>query len=176
MLNLSSERLRFERYTMEDVPLVLELVTDPAVMQYIGNGQVKDIDYATHLIERMLEQYKNFDDYGLHKLIHKETGAFIGHAGLVAQLLDDAFEIELGYWIAPDYWQQGYGFEAAEALKSYADEEMYLERYVSAIQVGNSGSKKIALKNGMQLEKVIEMEGKQVEIYVIENEIDFEEE
>ena len=56
------------------------------------------------------------------------------------------------------------------------DEEMYLERYVSAIQVGNTGSKKMALKNGMQLEKVIEMEGKQVEIYVIENEIEFEEE
>ena len=53
---------------------------------------------------------------------------------------------------------------------------MYLERYVSAIRVGNTGSKQIALKNGMRLEKVIEMEGKQVEIYVIENDIDFEEE
>lgn len=175
MLNLATTRLRFERYTINDIPEVLKLVTNPAVMQYIGNGQIKDLAYAEHLIERMLEQYKNFDDYGLHKLIHQETGAFIGHAGLVAQLIDDAFEIELGYWIAPDFWQQGYGFEAAEALKRYADEEMYLERYVSAIQVGNTGSKQIALKNGMQLEKVIEMEGKQVEIYVIENEIEFEE-
>lgn len=175
MLNLATTRLRFERYTMNDVPEVFKLVTNPAVMQYIGNGKAKDLAYAEQLIERMLEQYKNFDDYGLHKLIHQETGAFIGHAGLVAQLIDDAFEIELGYWIAPAYWQQGYGFEAAEALKHYADEEMYLERYVSAIQVGNTGSKQIALKNGMQLEKVIEMEGKQVEIYVIENEIEFEE-
>ena len=91
---------------------------------------------------------------------------------MVAQIIDDAFEMELGYWIAPDYWQQGYGFEAARALKHYANEEIYLERYVSAIQVGNTGSKQIALKNGMKLEKVITMEGKQVEIYVIENEIE----
>ena len=176
MLNLTTERLRFERYTKDDLDFVMQLVLDARVMQFIGDGTVKDEAYAKHLIERMLEQYKNFDDYGLHKLIHKETGAYIGHAGLVAQILDDAFEMELGYWIAPDYWQQGYGFEAAQALKHYADEVMYLERYVSAIQVGNTGSKQIALKNGMQLEKVIEMEGKSVEIYVIENEIEFDEE
>lgn len=48
----------------------------------------------------------------------------------------------------------------------YADEEMWLHRYISAIQVGNEGSKRIALKNGMHLEKVIEMDGKTVEIYV----------
>ncbi|MEK4129840.1 GNAT family N-acetyltransferase [Solibacillus sp. FSL W8-0474] len=172
MLNLQTERLRFEQYTLEDVEIVTVLVTDARVMQFIGDGHVKDQAYAKHLIERMLEQYRNFGDYGLHKLIHKETGDFIGHAGMVAQIIDDAFEMELGYWIAPDYWQQGYGFEAARALKQYADEEMYLERYVSAIQVGNTGSKQIALKNGMKLEKVITMEGKSVEIYVIENEIE----
>ncbi|MBD8032812.1 MULTISPECIES: GNAT family N-acetyltransferase [Solibacillus] len=172
MLNLQTERLRFEQYTLEDVEVVTALVTDARVMQFIGDGNVKDQAYAKHLIERMLEQYRNFGDYGLHKLIHKETGEFIGHAGLVAQIIDDAFEMELGYWIAPAYWQQGYGFEAARALKGYADEEMYLERYVSAIQVGNTGSKQIALKNGMKLEKVITMEGKSVEIYVLENEIE----
>ncbi|MBD8036049.1 GNAT family N-acetyltransferase [Solibacillus sp. A46] len=172
MLTITTERLRFEQYTLDDLDLVTALVMDERVMKYIGDGNVKDQTYAKHLIERMLEQYKNFGDYGLHKLMHKETGEFIGHAGLVAQIIDDAFEMELGYWIAPDYWQEGYGFEAARALKQYANEEMYLERYVSAIQVGNTGSKQIALKNGMKLEKVITMEGKSVEIYVIENEIE----
>lgn len=174
MLNLTTTRLCFERYTKEDVAHVLELVTNPAVMTYIGDGQIKGVQYAENLIERMLEQYKNFDDYGLHKLVHLETKEIIGHAGLVAQIIDDTFEIELGYWIKPVFWQQGYGYEAAQALKNYADETMYLHRYVSAIQVGNEGSKRIALKNGMHLEKVIEMEGKLVEIYVIENEIEEE--
>ena len=174
MLKLTTERLRFERYTKEDVQFVLELVTDPDVMKFIGNGQVKDIVYAEHLIDRMLEQYKNFGDYGLHKLIHRESGEVIGHAGLVAQIFDDTFEMELGYWIKPSCWHQGYGFEAAHALKAYADEEMYLARYVSAIQVGNEGSKRIALKNGMYLEKVISMEGKLVEIYVKENDYEID--
>ena len=174
LLELTTNRLRFVRYTMNDIDTVYELVTDPEVMRYIGNGLTKDYTYAQNLITRMLEQYQNFDDYGLHKLVHQQTGEFIGHAGIVAQIIDDAFELELGYWIKREFWGLGYGFEAAQALAKYADEEMGLERYISAIQVGNDGSKAIALKNGMQLEKVIEMEGKQVEIYVKLNEYEIE--
>ncbi|MFL0583726.1 GNAT family N-acetyltransferase [Solibacillus silvestris] len=166
MLNLNTKRLTFERYTDKDLAHVIDLVSDPLMMKFIGNGHTKDEQYAFRLIERMMEQYRNFDDYGLHKLIHRQTGDFIGHAGLVAQVIDDTFEIELGYWIKRAYWGQGYGFEAAQALSKYANEEMWLHRYISAIQVGNEGSKKIALKNGMQLEKLIEMDGKKVEIYV----------
>ena len=166
MLNLQTNRLLFRRYTMDDLAFVEELVTNEHVMQYIGSGVVKGRAYAVQLIERMLEQYANFDDYGLHVLVHKETGKRIGHAGLVAQILDDAFEMELGYWIHPDFWGQGYATEASRALKQYAEQELELERYVSAIQVGNVASQKIALRNGMQLEKQIEMEGKCVEIYV----------
>ena len=166
MLNLETNRLMFRRYTMDDLAFVEQLVTNENVMKYIGSGVVKDRTYAIQLIERMMEQYDNFDDYGLHVLVHKETGQRIGHAGLVAQIIDDAFEIELGYWIHPDFWQQGYATEATRALKQYAEQELELERYVSAIQVGNVASQKVALQNGLKLEKQIEMEGKQVEIYV----------
>ena len=166
MLNLETNRLMFRRYTMDDLAFVEQLVTNENVMKYIGSGVVKDRDYAIQLIERMMEQYDNFDDYGLHVLVHKETGQRIGHAGLVAQIIDDAFEIELGYWIHSDFWQQGYATEATRALKQYAEQELELERYVSAIQVGNVASQKVALQNGLKLEKQIEMEGKQVEIYV----------
>ena len=166
MLKLETNRLMFRRYTMDDLAFVEELVTNENVMKYIGSGVVKDRNYAIQLIERMIEQYNNFDDYGLHVLVHKETGERIGHAGLVAQIIDDAFEMELGYWIHPDFWGQGYGTEAAHALKQYAEQELELERYVSAIQVGNVASQKVAIQNGLKLEKQIEMEGKQVEIYV----------
>ena len=165
-LQLTSERLRFRRYTWHDLPFVEQLVHNPNVMQFIGDGNVKDLAYAEHLISRMMQQYANWDIYGLHVLEHKETGEIIGHAGLVAQIIDDTFEIELGYWIAPAYWQQGYGFEAAHALKVFADEQLELDRYISAIQVGNEGSKRIAIKNDMQLLKTIVMQGKRVEIYI----------
>ena len=167
-LTITTERLKFRRYTMDDLPFVETLVKNPNVMRYIGDGLVKDSEYAKQLIIRMQKQYDNFDIYGLHALEHKETGELIGHAGIVAQIIDDTFEIELGYWVAPKFWQQGYGFEAANALKTYADEELELERYVSAVQVGNEGSKQIALKNGMHLLKTIEMDGKEVEIYINE--------
>lgn len=169
MLQLHTRRLQFKRYTEEDLPFVLDLVTNPNVMKYIGNGLPKTEAYASQLIQRMLEQYENFDDYGLHVLVNKETNAYIGHAGIVAQIIDDAFELELGYWIHPNYWGQGYGREAAHALSQYADEELELERYIAAVQVGNIGSEKIAKSVGMTLEKIIEMEGKKVQIFKKEN-------
>ena len=165
-LQLKTERLTFRRYTMDDLPFVQSLVTDPNVMKYIGDGEVKDVGYAQQLITRMQKQYDNWDIYGLHVLEHNETGERIGHAGIVAQVIDDTFELELGYWIAPAYWGQGYGFEAASTLKQYADEELELERYISAVQVGNEGSKRIAIKNDMQYLKTIEMDGKMVDIYI----------
>ena len=172
MLELETNRLSFRRYTLEDLPFVYGLVSDARVMRYIGDGKVKDLSYAKNLIHRMIEQYNNFDDYGLHLLIEKDTNESIGHAGIVAQIIDDAFELELGYWIHPTFWGQGYGQEAANALANYANEEMGLERYISAIQVGNTASEKIALSNNMFLEKEIEMEGKRVQIYVKLNEIE----
>lgn len=165
-LQLKTERLTFRRYSNEDLPFVEALVKDPTVMRYIGNGEVKDDAYAQQLITRMQKQYENWDIYGLHVLEHNETGERIGHAGIVAQIIDNTFELELGYWIAKDYWGQGYGFEAASALKQYADEELELERYISAIQVGNEGSKRIAIKNGMHYLKTVEMDGKLVDIYI----------
>ncbi|MER2192432.1 MAG: GNAT family N-acetyltransferase [Solibacillus sp.] len=165
MLQLSTARMDFQRYTEADLEQIARLVTNPDVMHYIGDGQVKDKTYARELLTRMQEQYENFEDFGLHKLILKETGDMVGHAGIVAQIIDDAFEIELGYWLFPDYWGHGYVMEAAEALLHYAIEELELERVISVIQTENAASINIAKKNGMHLEKTIVHEGKDVHVY-----------
>lgn len=166
-LQLRTERLLFRRYTEEDLPFLQQLVHNEEVMRYIGDGQVKDEAYALSLYTRMHEQYRNFDDYGLHMLIHHDTGERIGHAGIVAQVIDDCFEIEVGYWIHPVYWRQGYAFEAAAAVTRYATEECGIERLVSMIMKGNSGSIRIAEKNGFTLEKTIQAQGKEVLIYAL---------
>lgn len=164
-LQLQTERLLFRRYIEEDLPFLRQLVEDPDVMRYIGDGQRKDEQYARSLYMRMHEQYRNFDDYGLHMLIHRETGERIGHAGIVAQVIDDCFEIEVGYWIHPRYWQQGYAYEAAAALTHYATEECGIERLVSMMMKGNIASMRIAEKNGFTHEKTIVADGHEVYIY-----------
>lgn len=165
MLQLSTTNLHFKRYVEEDLQQIARLVAMKEVMQYIGDGTVKDLAYAQTLLVRMQEQYANFDDFGLHKLVLKETGDMIGHAGIVAQIIDDAFEIELGYWLFPDYWGHGYAAEASAALLHYAIEELELERVISVIHIDNAASIAIAKKNGMHLEKTIVHEGQDVHVY-----------
>lgn len=164
-LHLQTDRLYFRRYIEDDLPFLRELVTNEHVMRYIGNGQPQDEAYAYDLYARMQQQYNNFDDYGLHMLIHRETGERIGHAGIVAQVIDNCFEIELGYWIHPNFWGQRYGYEAAAALTHYAVEECEIERVVSMIHVDNAASIRIAEKNGFMFEKQLREDGQDVLIY-----------
>lgn len=165
MLQLETNRLLFRRYVTTDLPFITELVRNSLVMQYIDDGHVKNEAYANELLLRMQQQYDNFDDYGLHALICKKTGQLIGHAGFVAQVIDDCFEIELGYWIHPNYWRQGFASEATQALKQYAVDEWEIERFVSMIMVGNEGSVRIAEKNGLTLEKVFLQHEKEVQLF-----------
>lgn len=164
-LQLQTERLHFRRYIEDDLPFLCDLVTNADVMRYIGDGLPQDKTYAYDLYARMQQQYTNFDDYGLHLLIDRETGERIGHAGIVAQVIDDCFEIELGYWIHPRFWHQGYAYEAAAALTHYAVEECEIERVVSMIHVDNAASIHIAQKNGFTLEKQLQQDGQNVLIY-----------
>ena len=60
--------------------------------------------------EWVIPGYKN--GLGLFVLIEKETGIRIGHAGLVKQEIDGKEEIEIGYWLLPQYWGKGYAREA----------------------------------------------------------------
>lgn len=170
-LQLETKRLLFQRYTVRDLPFIEELVTNAAVMATIGTGLPQDKQYAQQFLARMQQQYTNFDEYGLHALVEKESGAYIGHAGFVAQLIDDCFEIELGYWIHPRYWQQGYASEATAALVQYAVEEWEIERFVSQIMAHNIASMRIAEKNGLHYEKTIVSDGKTTYLYVYEIEV-----
>ena len=68
--------------------------------------------------EWVIPGYKN--GLGLFVLIEKETGIRIGHAGLVKRQIDGKEEIEIGYWLLPQYWGKGYAREAAADFETMA--------------------------------------------------------
>jgi ribosomal-protein-alanine N-acetyltransferase len=58
---------------------------------------------------------------------------------------------ELGYDFRSHYWNQGYATEAAAAVRDYAFQTLQIPRLISLIRVGNSASRRVAEKIGMQL-------------------------
>ena len=100
--------------------------------------------------DRILERYEEGSG-GMNALISKTTGKLIGMCGLLVQVVNDQKELEIGYSILPEYWRQGYAFEAAEKCKIYAQQKKLSNSLISIIHVDNVPSQKVALKNGMYL-------------------------
>ena len=67
--------------------------------------------------------------------------------------LEGAFDVEVAYMISKDYWGQGYGTEAARAIRNYGFEQLNLSRLICLIDKENVASIKVAQNIGMEFER-----------------------
>src|SRR5690606_8601635 len=82
-----------------------------------------------------------------------ETGRLIGHCGLLVQIVDNITELEIGYSLLPEFWKKGYATEAAGKCMGFAFENNFSDSLISIISLTNTPSQKVAIKNGMKIEK-----------------------
>lgn len=83
----------------------------------------------------------------------------------------DKSEIELGYWLARDFWGQGLAAEVALALRDEAFNAYNLNRIISLIQPGNAASIAVAIRVGMELEQIANFKGQTVCMYSMHSDI-----
>lgn len=164
---LETERLAFRPYTIEDLPLLIEMRSDPEVNRYLGGTRLQNPEF---LSKRILFYIEAFEKFGFASCLMKwkETGEIIGSAGL--QPLDGTDEIEVGYSLARDYWGRGIGTEAARAWMDFGFREKGLERIVAVAVTENKASQRIMEKIGMSYEKTEEHWGEECNFYAITKE------
>jgi len=149
---VTTHRLYFRPITLEDYDAWLPFYQNPKSTEYwLGQAKIPEIACREDL-NRSLYRYKHKLG-GKYALILRETGQLIGQCGLLLQEVDGIQELEIGYSILPQYWKQGFATEAARACKQYAIDNKLCNSLISIIQVDNIGSQKVALNNGMQIEK-----------------------
>lgn len=166
-MKIQTERLELRLYRDEDFDFLYSMLSDPDVVRYIGNGQTRSRDAALEFLYWIYRSYKENADLGLRVLIRKSDGRRVGHAGLVKQTVEGKPELEIGYWIAKEFWGQGYAKEAANGLRYYGIRYLAKTRFISLIQPDNTASRKVAERIGMSLEKEIIMNGKKVCVYAL---------
>lgn len=164
-MELTSQRLIFRSYEQEDIDFLFSMLNDSETMQYIGNGNTRNMEQALTFLEKIQDHYKQNREFGLKLLIHKEDGVLVGHAGIVPQQIDGQDELEIGYWIAKEFWGNGYATEAASALLTRGVNQLGFTRLISLIQPDNTRSSRVAIKNGAELEKEIILNEKAVSLY-----------
>ena len=99
-------------------------------------------------IDWNLQNYAEYG-FGLWAVVRKESGAFIGDCGITLQNIDGEMLPEIGYHIHKNCWRQGYGTEAARAVRDWAFENLPYDRLYSYMKSTNVGSYSTALANGM---------------------------
>ncbi|MCM3225261.1 GNAT family N-acetyltransferase [Terribacillus saccharophilus] len=162
---IETDRLLIRPYTMEDMPFLESLVSDPRVVRFIGNGKPRTKEGARLFFNWNLSHMKEDHQFGLQVLVEKASGDPIGHAGLVPQDIDGVTELEVGYWIIPACWGKGFATEAAAAFRDIALELLNEDRIIALIYPDNTASCRVAEKLGMRVWKTIKRHNKDVLVY-----------
>jgi ribosomal-protein-alanine N-acetyltransferase len=165
-----TDRLLFRRITEQDFDTWLAFCKYPDSLKYIFSQEqlkVEDpIERCNIWFKRVFNRYEN-ELGGMNALIDKQTGELVGQCGLLIQTIDDIEELEISYSLMPANRGKGYASEAAKKCKEFAFENNFATSLISVIVPENSASIKVAMNNGMKLDKTTTSNGDVVNIYRI---------
>ena len=158
-LELVSARLFLRPLRESDVDLVLELFTDPEMMEYAG-GPVKSERIRTGMAASV--QRGADGSIGVWCICKAQTKEPIGTIALLplpVEAEDTEWElvctgempegdIEIGYFLRKDEWGQGYVSEAVSRVLEFAFSVACLEEIVAVIDPRNTASRKVLERTG----------------------------
>ena len=163
----TTERLLFRSIQPSDFDDWLPFYHEPKSTQFWEGLPSDPIEACQLQFDRIFERYQN-DLGGMNALVLNETGQLVGICGLLVQTVDHLEELEIGYSILPQFWQLGIAIEAAQKCKEFAFEHHYADSLISIIHVNNVPSQKVALKNGMHLQKTTSYKNNPVHIFRVD--------
>tara|TARA_B100001142_G_scaffold90989_1_gene92849 strand:+ start:469 stop:1056 length:588 start_codon:yes stop_codon:yes gene_type:complete len=158
-LELVSARLFLRPLRESDVDLVLELFTDPEMMEYAG-GPVKSERIRTEMAASV--QRGADGSIGVWCICKAQTKEPIGTIALLplpVEAEDTEWElvctgempegdIEIGYFLRKGEWGQGYVSEAVSRVLEFAFSVACLEEIVAVIDPRNTASRKVLERTG----------------------------
>lgn len=165
MIVLETERLSLRQFSIDDAPFILALLNEPSFLRYIGDKKVRNIDDARqYLLNGPIASYKQ-NGFGLYRVELKDSRTPIGMCGLIkrAELPD----VDIGFAFLPDFWGQGFAYEAATAVMNQAEDTLKLKRIVAITSLDNDASIKLLQRIGLVFEDIIRLsnDSEQVKLF-----------
>ena len=144
---LETKRLILREYTPEDFSWLYEIISDPETMRHYP----KPYDEAgtNRWIQWNLNNYREYG-FGLWVMELKSTGEPIGDCGITMQRINGKMLPEIGYHLNKAYWRQGYGSEAAKAVRDWGFTNREFDSLYSYMNDTNVASYSTAAAVGMK--------------------------
>ena len=165
MIIVETEHLFFRPLTFSDLDELAKLYADAEVMRFLGGPRNRDE------VQRVLNRYiREYEIYGhsFFATIQKSNERFIGQCGLLNQEVEGEAEVELGYVLARQHWEQGLALEGIQALKDYGLQQLGLPRVISLIPPDNQASIHLAERVGMKYERDVTQWGQRFKLYAVQ--------
>ncbi|SCC54417.1 YkkB [Bacillus cereus] len=163
MIVLETERLVLRWFDIKDAPFILELVNDPAWIQFIGDKRIKNLDDAKkYILNGPVDMYNKIG-FGLYLVERKEDFTPLGMCGLIKR--DSLEDVDIGFAFLEKFRSKGYGFESASAVIDYGIQKLGLKRIVAITTIDNINSGKLLEKVGLQFEKIISDSGEDLKLF-----------
>lgn len=143
-MNIKTERLLIRSFEEADIPAYGEIVADPRVTRYLGDGQPCSYEEAARYIRDCIALEA---EIGMSRYAVVLEGELIGFCGFKP----DGEHIDFGWRYAHRHWGWGYATEAARAVLRYGLEELGLRGILAVAYEANIASVRVIEKLGFRL-------------------------
>jgi [ribosomal protein S5]-alanine N-acetyltransferase len=150
MAVLQTSRLTLRPFCENDVDLLSGLMANRDFMRFSLGVYTRE--QTVGFLEKLLA-WQKAEEPSLFAAVLRSNEVLLGYCGFYHQHIDGVDEIEIGYRMHPEYWNQGLATEAAHVVRDHAFRDLKLPRVISLIHPENIPSQRVAEKIGMSLEK-----------------------
>ena len=150
-MRLTTARLVLREFLITDWPDVLAYQRDPRYLQFYPWTDRTEAD-VREFVQMFLAQQEEQPRRKFQLAVTlQDSGRLIGSCGIRRNMEND-WEADIGYELAPEYWGQGYATEAALAIVEFGFRELNLHRVSSWCIADNAASARVLGRVGLRLE------------------------
>jgi RimJ/RimL family protein N-acetyltransferase len=154
---LQTERLTLRPFEESDFEAYAEMCADPEVMRYLSaTGAILSREDAWRQLA-LFAGHWSLRGFGMWALVERETGEFVGRAGL--HFPEGWPAREVGWTLRRKSWGKGYATEAARAAARHAFDVLGWPSLISLVHPENQRSARVAERLGMRLDRLADFRG-----------------
>ena len=142
-----TDRLVLSGWRRDQIDDLFRLHGDPVVARYLSaEGQPWPREKMEAALDHWIELFET-RRLGKMRVRRKSDGVLVGRCGY--GIYEPTGEPEIGYSLYPEFWGNGYAYEAASGMRDWIFRETDASHFIGMADVRNLASRKVLERIGM---------------------------